>query len=87
MDQSQLKWVADFSQRLREDFISYRDGFSPNVQEILAKFKFRDQIPTMMAANIEESLLALAKGLGKDVSIHLFGYAPFLSPATPANSG
>jgi len=29
-------------------FESYLDGFSPNVQEILEKFKFRNQIPTMI---------------------------------------
>lgn len=39
-------------QRLRDDFIDYLDGFSPNVQDILAKFKFRDQIQTMVEANI-----------------------------------
>ncbi|HYC36287.1 MAG TPA: class I SAM-dependent DNA methyltransferase [Usitatibacter sp.] len=39
-------------QRLREDFIAYLDGFSPNVQEILAKFKFRDQIQTMVDAHV-----------------------------------
>lgn len=39
-------------QRLREDFIAYLDGFSPNVQEILAKFKFRDQIQTLVDAHI-----------------------------------
>ena len=39
-------------QRLRDSFIAYLDGYSPNVQEILTKFKFRDQIPTMVEANI-----------------------------------
>ncbi|MDR1462025.1 MAG: type I restriction-modification system subunit M [Azoarcus sp.] len=39
-------------QRLREDFIAYLDGFSPNVQEILAKFKFRDQIQTLVDAHV-----------------------------------
>jgi type I restriction enzyme, R subunit len=31
-------------QKLKADFESYLDGFSPNVQEILEKFKFRNQI-------------------------------------------
>jgi type I restriction enzyme M protein len=45
--------VARSSQAgLRADFTAYLDGFSPNVQEVLAKFKFRDQIPTMIDANI-----------------------------------
>jgi len=39
-------------QRLRDDFIAYLDGFSPNVQEILTKFRFRDQIQTMVDAGI-----------------------------------
>ena len=39
-------------QRLREDFIAYLDGFSPNVQEILTKFKFRDQIQTLVDAHV-----------------------------------
>ena len=34
-------------QRLRADFEAYLDGFSPNVQEVLEKFKFRNQIPRL----------------------------------------
>jgi type I restriction enzyme M protein len=40
------------SQKLKTDFIAYLDGFSPNVQEILEKFKFRNQIDTMVEADI-----------------------------------
>ncbi len=40
------------SQRLRDDFINYLNGFSPNVQEILTKFKFRDQIQTLVDAHV-----------------------------------
>ena len=39
-------------QTLEADFKAYFDGFSPNVQEILDKFKFRDQIRTMVDADI-----------------------------------
>lgn len=39
-------------QRLRDNFINYLDGFSPNVQEILTKFKFRDQIQTLVDAHV-----------------------------------
>ena len=39
-------------QTLQADFEAYLDGFSPNVQEILEKFKFRDQIKTMVEADI-----------------------------------
>lgn len=40
------------AQTLTADFTSYLDGFSPNVQVILDKFKFRDQIQTMVDAGI-----------------------------------
>ena len=39
-------------QTLKTDFETYLDGFSPNVQEILEKFKFRNQIDTMIEADI-----------------------------------
>ncbi len=39
-------------QQLKTDFEAYLDGFSPNVQEILDKFKFRNQIPTLIEADI-----------------------------------
>lgn len=39
-------------QTLKVDFLSYLDGFSPNVQEILEKFKFRSQIDTMVEGGI-----------------------------------
>lgn len=48
---SKLKASAA-GQRLRDDFIDYLDGFSPNVQEILNKFKFRDQIQTLVDAHV-----------------------------------
>lgn len=45
------------TQQLRLDFETYLDGFSPNVQEILEKFKFRNQIPTLVDADILGSLI------------------------------
>ena len=39
-------------QKLKFDFMEYLDGFSPNVQGILEKFKFRVQIDTMVDADI-----------------------------------
>ncbi len=39
------------AQRLRADFEAYLDGFSPNVREILEKFKFRNQIPSLVEAD------------------------------------
>src|SRR4051794_15773723 len=38
-------------QRLRADFEAYLDGFSPNVQEILENFEFRNQIPRLSRAD------------------------------------
>ena len=38
-------------QQLRADFEAYLDGFSPNVQEVLEKFKFRNQVPTLVEAD------------------------------------
>ena len=40
------------AQTLKADFTAYLDGFSPNVQVILDKFKFRNQIDTMVDADI-----------------------------------
>ena len=42
---------------MRADFEAYLDGFSPNVQEVLGKFKFRDQIPTLVDADVLGFLL------------------------------
>lgn len=44
-------------QTLKADFEAYLDGFSPNVQEILEKFKFRNQIDTMIDADILGSVI------------------------------
>jgi len=38
--------------QLKADFEAYLDGFSPSVQDILDKFKFRNQIPTLIEADI-----------------------------------
>ena len=40
------------TQTLKADFEAYLDGFSENIQEILEKFKFRNQIATMIDAGI-----------------------------------
>lgn len=38
-------------QQLLADFEDYLNGFSPNVQDILANFKFRNQLPTLSKAD------------------------------------
>src|SRR2546426_1882518 len=45
------------TQQLKADFETYLDGFSPNVQEILEKFKLRNQIPTLVEADILGALI------------------------------
>ena len=44
-------------QQLKADFEAYLDGFSPNVQEILDKFKFRNQVQTLVDADILGGLI------------------------------
>ena len=44
-------------QQLKADFEAYLDGFSKNVQEILDKFKFRNQIQTLIDADILGSVI------------------------------
>ena len=38
-------------QTLKADFEDYLDGFSPDIQEVLEKFRFRNQIPTLLEAD------------------------------------
>ncbi|NCD35148.1 MAG: hypothetical protein EOL87_17250 [Spartobacteria bacterium] len=54
-------------QQLKADFKAYLDGFSPNVQEILSKFKFRNQISTLVEADILGSLIE--KYLNPDINL------------------
>src|SRR5210317_1968242 len=44
-------------QQLRADFEAYLDGFSPNVQDILENFEFRNQIPRLSKADAIGSLI------------------------------
>ena len=44
-------------QQLRADFEAYLDGFSPNVQDILDNFEFRNQIPRLSRADALGSLI------------------------------
>lgn len=54
-------------QKLKADFEVYLDGFSPNVQEILDKFKFRNQIDTMIEADILGAVIQ--KFISKDINL------------------
>jgi len=44
-------------QQLEADFKTYLDGFSPNVQEILENFEFRNQIPRLSKADALGTLI------------------------------
>src|SRR5215203_3399919 len=44
-------------QQLKADFEAYLDGFSPNVQEILDNFEFRNQIPRLSRADALGALI------------------------------
>ncbi|WP_435737936.1 class I SAM-dependent DNA methyltransferase [Cellulosimicrobium sp. PMB13] len=44
--------------RLRQNFEAYLDGFSPNVQEILENFEFRNQIPRLTKGDALGALIA-----------------------------
>ena len=55
------------AQTLKTDFEAYLDGFSPNVQEILEKFKFRNQIATMTDADILGSVIS--KFVSPDINL------------------
>lgn len=43
--------------QLKADFEAYLDGFSPNVQEILENFEFRNQIPKLSKADVLGTLI------------------------------
>lgn len=54
-------------QKLKDDFEVYLDGFSPNVQDILTNFEFRNQIPRLSKADALGQLIE--KFLDKDINI------------------
>lgn len=43
--------------QLKADFEAYLDGFSPNVQEILDSFEFRNQVPKLSRADVLGGLI------------------------------
>ena len=61
-------------QQLTADFEAYLDGFSPNVQDILDKFEFRNQIPRLSKADalgtLIEKLLSPEINLGPRPVLH-----------------
>jgi type I restriction enzyme M protein len=65
-------------QKLKDDFEAYLDGFSPNVQDILNNFAFRNQIPKLSKADALGMLIE--KFLDKDINLspHPVGNLPAL---------
>ena len=62
-------------QQLTADFEAYLDGFSPNVQDILDNFEFRNQIPRLSKADALGTLIE--KLTAPDINL---SPAPILSP-------
>ena len=54
-------------QRLRADFEEYLNGFSGNVQEVLEKFQFRNQIPRLVEADALGFLIE--RFLGRSINL------------------
>ncbi len=54
-------------QQLKADFEAYLDGFSPNVQDILENFEFRNQIPRLSKADALGTLIE--KLLSADINL------------------
>ncbi len=54
-------------QQLKADFEAYLDGFSPNVQDILENFEFRNQIPRLSKADVLGTLIE--KFLSPDINL------------------
>ena len=48
---------ATSQQQLRDNFNAYLDGFSPNVQDILEKFEFRNQIARLSTSGTLDALI------------------------------
>jgi type I restriction enzyme M protein len=70
-------------QQLKADFEAYLDGFSPNIQDILDKFEFRNQIPRLSKADVLGSLLEKLL----DPSINLSPYAVMNPNGTEKHPG
>ena len=54
-------------QKLKDDFDVYLDGFSPNVQDILTNFEFRNHIPRLSKADALGQLIE--KFMDKDINL------------------
>lgn len=66
-----LKKLADATKRqmLVSNFKAYLEGFSPNVQEILTRFKFDNQIPTMINDKIDILSSVIEKFISPEINL------------------
>lgn len=64
-----LRRLLDNPKQLRANFEAYLNGFSANVQEILTKFKFHNQIPTLADADVLGHLIA--KFISPDINLSI----------------
>ena len=55
-------------QQLKADFEAYLDGFSPNVQDILDNFEFRNQVPRLSKADALGTLIEKLTSLDVNLS-------------------
>jgi len=62
-----LRRLLDNPKQLRANFEAYLNGFSSNVQEILLKFKFHNQIPTLADADALGHLIT--KFISPDINL------------------
>ncbi len=84
------------------DFEAYLDGFSPNVQDILDNFEFRNQIPRLSKAdalgtliekltspdiNLSPTPVLNTDGSVKHPGLDNHGMGSRMTPACPATTG
>jgi type I restriction enzyme M protein len=62
-----LRRLLDEPSQIRANFENYLNGFSENVQEIIAKFRFRNQLETLEESNRLYGLIE--KFLSKDINL------------------
>jgi type I restriction enzyme M protein len=72
-------------QTLKDDFIAYLDGFSPNVQDIIINFEFRNQIGKLSESDGLGQLIE--KFLDKDINLspRPVGDLPGITPWAPSS--
>lgn len=62
-----FKTLLDFPSDIKTNFENYLDGFSDNAQEIIAKFKLRNQIETLVESNRLYALIQ--KFVAKEINL------------------